>query len=725
MEGQITYICVYFTLSLMADPMKKLLLPSLLLMTIMSFTAEAMPSKEGDKTNPLLKVWNTPFETPPFDQIKVEHYVPAFKVAIERAKRNVEKITNSKSKPTFENTIVALETGSEELDRISNVFFNLNSAETSPELQAVAREVAPMLSDFSNDISLNSELFKRVKKVYEDKDKLHLNPEEKMLLEKTYKGFIRSGANLDEKSKLRYREITKKLSELTLKFEENLLAETNGYVLQITNEADLAGIPEGVREMAKGIAKSKDMEGWAFDLSMPSYVSFMKYAENRDLREKFYRAYNVRGYQKNQNNNEEILKDISNLRLEVANLLMYRSYANYVLEERMAQTPAKVNQLLNQLLEASLPAGQKEVAEVNAFAKESGANFDVQRWDWAFYSEKLKDKKYSVNDELIKPYFPLEKVREGVFMLVNKLYGITFKKNSAIPVYNKDVEAYEVFDKNGNFLSVLYMDYYPRATKSGGAWMTNFRSQCKKSGKDVRPVVSLVFNFTKPTETRPSLLNFGEVRTFLHEFGHGLHGMFANSTYSSLSGTSVYRDFVELPSQILENWGAEKEFLDLFAGHYQTGEKIPQELIDKIKASANFQAGYASLRQLSFGLLDMAWHSQVSPYYGDVADFERKATAETDILPAVNGTSISTAFAHIFSGGYAAGYYGYKWAEVLDADAFSLFKKNGIFDSKTAQSFRDNILSKGGTEHPMQLYVKFRGQEPSIDALLERSGLKK
>lgn len=674
--------------------------------------------------NPLLTNWSTPYQTPPFELFKPEHFVPAFKDIIERSKKQVDKIVASKDEPTFENTVVALERGGEELEKVANVFFNLNSAETSPELQAVAREVAPMLSDFSNDINLNAGLFAKVKKVYDNRSRLKLTPEQGMLLEKTFKGFVRSGANLDSKSKERYREITKQLSELSLQFEENLLAETNGFVLNITNEADLAGIPESIREMAKSIAQSKNMEGWAFDLSMPSFVSFMKYAENRDLREKLFRAYNMRGFQKNKYDNQEILIKTANLRLEEAKLLGYNTYADFVLEERMAQSPAKVNGLLTQLLNASVPAGKKEVEEVTAFAKESGANFEIQRWDWAFYSEKLKDKKYSVNDELIRPYFPLEKVREGVFALVNKLYGITFKSNASIPVYNKDVEAYEVFDKDGKFLSVLFMDYFPRASKSGGAWMTNYRSQFKENGKDVRPVVSLVFNFTKPTETRPALLNFNELETFLHEFGHGLHGMFANSTYSSLSGTNVYRDFVELPSQIMENWAVEKEFLDMFAGHYQTGEKIPQELVNKIKESANFQAGYVSLRQLSFGLLDMAWHSQASAYNGSVVDFERAATKATDILPAVDGTAISPAFAHIFSGGYAAGYYGYKWAEVLDADAYSLFKKKGIFDVKTAQSFRENILSKGGTEHPMKLYIKFRGQEPSIDALLERSGLK-
>lgn len=682
-------------------------------------------TKGKDKVaNPLLATWNTPFQTPPFEQFKPEHYVPAFKEIIATAKKQVDDIVASKAAPTFENTIVALEHSGEDLERVANVFFNLNSAETNEQLQAVAREVAPLLSDFSNDINLNPALFAKVKAVYDRRSSLKLDDEQQMLLEKTYKGFVRSGANLDEKGKERFRQISKELSDLSLQFDENLLAETNGFVLHIPSEADLAGIPEGVREMAKGIAQSKNLDGWAFDLSMPSYMAFMKYADNRELREKLFRAYGSRGFQDNKYNNQEIVAKTVNLRLEMVKLLGYNTYADYVLEERMAQSADKVNGLLNQLLKASQPAGKKEVDEVTAFAKESGASFELQRWDWSYYSEKLKDKKYSVNDELVKPYFQLEKVRDGVLSLAGKLYGISFKKNASIPVYNKDVEAYEVYDKDGKFLSVLYMDYYPRAGKNGGAWMTNYRSQYNDGKKDVRPVVSLVFNFNKPTESRPSLLTFGELETFLHEFGHGLHGMFANGKYASLSGTSVYRDFVELPSQIMENWAVEKEFLDMFAEHYQTGEKIPQDLINKIKQSANFQAGYASLRQLSFGLLDMAWHSQAAPFTGNMIDFERNATAATDVLPAVDGTAISPAFAHIFAGGYAAGYYGYKWAEVLDADAYSLFKKNGIFDTKTAQSFRDNVLSKGGTLHPMKLYVKFRGQEPTVDALLERSGLK-
>lgn len=674
--------------------------------------------------NPLLTPWSTPHQTPPFEQIKPEHYLPAFREIIEKTKQQVDDIVASEAAPTFENTVEALERSGEELEVLANLFFNLNSAETSPELQAVAREVAPLLSDFSNDINLNAGLFTKVKQVYECRNELNLTSEQEMLLVKSYKGFVRSGANLDDRSKERYREITKQLSELSLQFEEQLLAETNGYIMHITSLDELSGIPESVLEMARDIARSKDLEGWAFDLSMPSFLSFMKYAENRTLREKLFRAYNMRGFQNNANNNTEVLVKTVNLRFEMARLLGYDTYADFVLEERMAESPDRVGDLLKQLLEASLPAGMREVEEVATLAKESGAEFELQRWDWAFYSEKLKDQKFSVNDELIRPYFPLEKVREGVFELARRLYGITFKGNRSLPTYHTDVESYEVFDKDGKFLSVLYMDYFPRSSKSGGAWMTNYRSQFVKDGKDVRPVVSLVFNFTKPTENRPSLLSFNELETFLHEFGHGLHGMFASCTYASLSGTNVYRDFVELPSQIMENWAVQKEFLDIFAGHYESGEKIPQELINKIKESANFQAGYASLRQLSFGLLDMAWHTQVSTFDGNIVDFERKATQSTNILPPVDGTAISTAFAHIFSGGYAAGYYGYKWAEVLDADAFSLFQKNGIFDAKTAQLFRDEILSKGGTEHPMKLYLKFRGEEPSIDPLLKRSGLK-
>lgn len=676
-------------------------------------------------SNPLLATWSTPFHTPPFEQIKPEHYVPAFMEIIADAKIKIDEIVSSSAAPTFENTVVALEREGEELERVANVFFNLNSAETTEALQAVAREISPLLSDFSNDINLNPALFAKVKAVYDMRTSLSLDAEQQMLLEKAYKGFVRSGANLDEKSKDRYRQISKELSDLSLQFDENLLAETNNFVLQITNEDELAGIPEGVREMARGAAQTRNIDGWAFDLSMPSYIAFMKYADSRSLRETLFRAYGSRGFQNNKYNNEEIVVKTANLRLEMVSLLGYSSYADFVLEERMAQNAGKVTVLFNQLLKESQPAGKLEVDEVAAFAQECGVNFDLQRWDWSYYSEKLKDSRYSVNDELIRPYFQLDKVRDGVFTLATKLYGITFKANGDIPVYNKDVETYEVYDNDGKFLSVLYMDYYPRSGKNGGAWMTSYRSQYKIGDKDVRPIVSLVFNFTKPTESRPSLLNFGELETFLHEFGHGLHGMLANGKYASLSGTNVYRDFVELPSQIMENWAVEKEFLDLFADHYQTGEKIPTDLIEKIKQSSNFQAGYVSLRQLSFGLLDMAWHSQTAPLEGKMIDFERAATAAIDILPPVDGTAISSAFSHVFAGGYAAGYYGYKWAEVLDADAYSLFKKNGIFDTKTAQSFRDNILSKGGTEHPMKLYVRFRGQEPTVDALLERSGLKR
>lgn len=679
---------------------------------------------ESIMENPLLIDWATPFQVPPFELIKPEHFVPAFKELIASAIRQVDEIVKCSEKPSFENTIVALEFCSEELERVANIFFNLNSAETNDQLQAAAREIAPLLSDFSNDINLNPELFAKVKAVYDSRKDLPLDDEQLMLLEKTYKSFVRSGANLDDSGKERFRAISKELSDLSLQFEENVLAENNSYVLHITNEDDLAGIPQGVREMAQGVAKQKDLQGWAFDLSMPSYMAFMKYADRRELREQFFRAYGSRGFKDNKSCNNGIVIRTVNLRLEMAQLLGYSTYADYVLEERMAQNASRVSGLLNQLLDASRPAGLRELNEVQAFAKEYGADYQLERWDWSYFSEKLKDKKYSVNDEAIRPFFPLEKVRDGVFSLATKLYGISFKRNLDVPIYHPDVEAYEVYDRDGSMLAVLFMDYFPRGGKNGGAWMTNYRSQYRNGDVNIRPIVSLVFNFNKPTESRPSLLNFTELETFLHEFGHGLHGIFADGRYASLSGTSVYRDFVELPSQIMENWAVEKEFLDSFAGHYETGEKISLDLIKKIKDSSNFQAGYYSLRQLSFGMLDMSWHSLPSAFDGDVAAFERSATSATDVLPPVDGTAISPAFAHIFAGGYAAGYYGYKWAEVLDADAYSLFKKNGIFDAQTAASFRANILSKGGTKHPMDLYVKFRGQEPSVDALLERSGLK-
>ena len=682
-------------------------------------------NQEKQIDNPLLAEFNTPFQTPPFDKIKHEHYVPAIDSAIAEAKGEIDRIINNSEAPTFENTIAALDASGRRLSMVSNILFNLNGAETDTALQRIVREVSPKLTDFSNDVNLNPQLFERVKLVWSKRDSLKLTPEQQTLLESSYKGFVRSGANLNDEDKEKFRAISKELADLSLQFSENYLAETNSYTLNIKDEKDLAGLPQSLIDAAALTAKEKGMEGWVITLDYPMYGPFMKYSENRELRKQLYTASASRCFKGNDSDNQEIAKKIANLRLQRANILGFSNYANFVLEERMAKSSDNVNKFLQQLVDASIPATKLEVEELKKFAAEQGFKGNIERWDWSFYTEKLKMSKYSYNEEDVKPYFQLEKVIDGVFMLTNKLYGLTYKPNVNIPVYHPDVKAYEVYDESGKLISILYLDFFPRAGKSGGAWMTSFRSQYKEAGVDVRPFVSIVTNFTKPTEKDPSLLTFDEFTTFLHEFGHALHGMLTECTYSSVSGTSVYRDFVELPSQILENWATQKEYLDLFAVHFKTGEKMPQELIQKIIDSQNFQAGYFSLRQLGFGILDMNWHSIEKPVTVSVDEFEKKSIGKFDVLPSVNGTNMSVGFGHIFEGGYAAGYYSYKWAEVLDADAFEVFKQRGIFDKETAKSFRDNILSKGGSEHPMELYKRFRGQEPTIDALLIRSGLKK
>ncbi len=678
----------------------------------------------NNNTNPLLGDYKTPYQTPPFGQIKHEHYIPAVDSAISLARAEVDEIINSTDEPTFENTIVEMDKGGKKLSDITNILFNLNSCETDSTLQKIVREVAPKLTDFSNDINLNPKLFEKVKRVYEKNDTLNLSAEQKTLLDKTYKGFVRNGANLSESQKERYRVITRDLSDLSLQFDENLLAESNAYQLHITNADDLAGLPQSLIDAAAMVAKDKGKDGWMITLDIPMYLPFMKYSEKRELREQLFKAYNSKCFKGNERDNQNIIKRIVELRLEQAKLLGYENFSTFVLEERMAESSEKVNKFLKQLEDASIPAARRELEEVTAFAKKLGFTDKLQKWDWSYFTEKLKNQKYSYSEEELKPYFRLENVREGIFKLANMLYGLNFTLNKKISVYHPDVLAYEVTDESKKFIGVLYLDFFPREGKNGGAWMTSFRSQYKTDGQDVRPLISIVTNFTKPTDKDPSLLTFNEFSTFLHEFGHALHGLLSDVTYNSLSGTSVYRDFVELPSQIMENWAVEKNFLDLFAVHYQTGEKIPQELVDKIINSRNFLAGYASIRQLGFGILDMAWHSMNDPFTGNVNDFEKNQLKALDILPEVKGTNISTSFSHIFAGGYAAGYYSYKWAEVLDADAFSLFKEKGIFDKETANSFRTNILSKGGSEHPMILYKRFRGQEPTIDALLVRSGLK-
>ena len=694
------------------------------LLFILSMTSCNM-NKKIKQTNPLLAEWETPHETPPFPEIKHEHFIPAIDAALTEARSEVDAIIKSSDKPNFKNVIVALEVAGQKLERVASVLFNLNSSDTNDTIQSIAREVSPKLSEFSNYVSLNDTLFRKVKEVYQQKVQFNLSTEEKQLLEKKYLGFVRSGANLEGDAKIRYAEITTELSKLTLKFGENVLAETNAYQLVISDEKNLAGIPEAERESAAQAAKQKGKEGWLFNLQGPSYGAFMKYADNRILREQMYRAYTSRGFQKNDKNNEQIIRNIVNLRLEESKLLGYNNFAEYVLAERMAEKPQKVTDFLNQLHEASRLPAEKELKEVEVLAKNLGFKGKLQRWDWSYYSEKLKNDNYQFDEQQVKPYFQLEKVREGVFELANHLYGLTFKVNKYIPVYHPDVTAYDVFDQDGSFLSVLYLDFFPREGKNGGAWMNDLRPESKVNGKLIRPLITIVTNFTKPTETKPSLLTFYEVSTFLHEFGHALHGMLAQSIYPSLSGTNVYRDFVELPSQIMQNWCIQKEWLNLFATHYQTGEKIPDELVKKLIDAENFQAGYLNERQLSFGMNDMAWHSITEPMNGNIIEFEQKAIAPTELFEPVKGSCLSTSFSHIFAGGYAAGYYGYKWAEVLDADAFSVFKKNGIFDKATAQSFRKNILEKGGTEHPMKLYIAFRGQAPSLEPLLERSGLKK
>lgn len=678
---------------------------------------------QGEASNPLLKPFQGIHETAPFNLVKIEHYLPAFDAAIEEAKSEVQKIIDNPATPDFTNTIVPLDLAGEKLERIKAVFFNLNSAETCDEMQEIAQEIAPKLSDFGNDISLNEQLFARIKSVHDQQENLVLNPEENTLLEKTYRRFVRSGANLNEADKAKYREITRELSQLGLKYQQNVLAETNAYELLITDEKDLSGLPESIVEMAAQTAQSKNKEGWLFNLQYPSYVPFLKYADNRSLREQLLKASGSRANHGNETDNKANIKRIVELRLEKAKLLGFKTHAEYKLQERMAETPEKVAQFLDELHLASKPFAEREFAEVGEFALKSGFAGPIQRWDWAYYSEKLKLEKYNFTDEEVKPYLQLEKVIDGVFSLAGKLYGLQLKENKNIEVYHPEVNAYEVFDRNDQFVAVLYLDFFPREGKRSGAWMTDYRTQSNVNGHSIRPHISLVTNFNKPTETSPSLLTFDEVTTFLHEFGHGLHGMLSQCQFPGTSGTNVYWDFVELPSQIHENWAYEKEWLDEFAVHYQTGEKMPEELIQKIQKAQNFQAAYMMERQLSFAMLDMAYHHREIPVEGDLGAFELNAIASTDLFEPVEGNLQSTSFSHIFSGGYDAGYYSYKWAEVLDADAFSVFQENGIFDTETANSFRENILERGGSEHPMVLYKAFRGQEPTVTALLKRNGL--
>ncbi len=675
--------------------------------------------------NPFLEEYTTPYQTPPFDKIKTEHYEPAILEGMKQQDAEIEAIISNPEPPTFQNTVVTLERSGELLDRVVEVFFNLLEAEANDEMHELAQKLSPLLSEHSNRISLNESLFSRIKSVY-NHEYSSLTGEDKMLLQKTYDGFVRNGANLVGEARDKYKALSTELSQLTVRFAQNHLKETNRFLKVVTDSSLLEGLPESALEAAAQTAKEKGVEGWAFTLHAPSYIPLMTYCANRELRKEVYMAYQTQCSHDNEYNNEEIVKRIVNIRMEIAQLMDYKTYADYVLQKRMAENSGNVYKLLNQLLEAYTPAALKEREEVQALASRTeGVDFDLMPWDWAYYSEKLKNEKYNLNAEILRPYFELSKVKEGIFGLATRLYGITFKENKHIPVYHPDVDAYEVFDKDGCFLAVLYTDFHPRETKQSGAWMTSFKGQWKENGTDNRPHVTITMNFTKPTASKPALLTLDEVETFLHEFGHSLHGMFADGTYASMSGTSVYRDFVELPSQIMENFAIEKEFLHTFARHYQTGELLPDEYIERIVDASNFNAAYACLRQVSFGLLDMAWYSRDMEFTGDVKQYEKESWKKAQVLPPVEEACMSVQFSHIMDGGYSAGYYSYKWAEVLDADAFSVFKEKGIFNTEVAESFRKNILSKGGTEHPMTLYKRFRGQEPTIDALLKRNGIKK
>jgi peptidyl-dipeptidase Dcp len=677
----------------------------------------------GITNNPLLEEWKTPYATPPFDRIETKHFKQAVEEAILSANSEVNTISEDIDTPTFDNTIVALERAGETLGKITSILFNLNSAETNKELQSDIQEISPLLTRFSNDITLNEKLFIRIHFLFEKKETSGFNTEQKILLERKYRSFVLGGAGLSGTARERFRAISEELATLSLKFDENVLEETNSFELHITDKDDLEGLPESLVQAAEKEASGRDKKGWVFTLHYPSYVPFMQYSCKRNLREKMLKAYSKRGYNGNEFDNSENVIKMANLRLELAKVLGFSSFAEMVLGDRMADSVEKVEVFLDELYAASRPAAFRDLETVELFARENGLSDKLRRWDWAFYSEKLKKKLYDIDDEVLKPYFSLDKVESAIFRLASELYEIKFTPNNSIPLYHPEVKTFEVFDKDDSFLAILYLDYHPRPGKSGGAWMTSYRDQKNENGFDTRPFISIVTNFTRQSDTQPSLLTFNELTTFLHEFGHALHGMLTRCTYESLSGTSVSRDFVELPSQFMENFAFEKDWLDKWTSHYETGEKLPDDLVDKIKEASTFNEGYACYRQLSFGFLDMAWHSTTKPVLQSISEFEKAAMARTELFPEVEGVNMSASFGHIFGGGYAAGYYGYKWAEVLDADAFSYFQETGIFNKKTAESFRKNILEKGGKEKPHELYLKFRGKEPSIEALLKRSGL--
>lgn len=687
--------------------------------------------EKENRENPFFVSYNTPHDTVPFNRIKTSDYEEAFMEGIRRDNEEIDKIINDPEPPTFDNTLARVDLTKGEhyydlLDRVSSVFSCMLSAETNDELDALAQKISPILTEHSNDVSLNPKLFARIKAVYDNPDR-ELTAEEQMLLEKSYDGFVRSGALLDQEGKDKLRKLTEEASILSLQFSQNLLKENKAYTLHIVDEKQLDGLPDTAKEAAAHTAKENGKDGWLFTLDYPSYSPFMTYSTQRELRKQMYMARNTVCTHDNTENNVEICKRLINLRREIAQLLGYETYADYVLKHRMASNIGNVYELLDNLIDAYKPTAINELKEIEAKAKAmEGDEFQLMPWDFGFYSHKLQLEKYNLDAEMLRPYFQLDKVIDGIFGLANKLYGITFKENTDIQVYHPDVKAYEVFDKDGSYLAVFYADFYPRKGKQGGAWMTEFKGQwITRKGENSRPHVSVVMNLTKPTEKKPALLTLSEVETFLHEFGHSLHGMFANTRFESLSGTNVWWDFVELPSQFMENYAIEKDFLRTFAFHYQTGEPIPDDIIDRIHKSRNYLAGYNCLRQVSFGLLDMAYYTKKDAFTDEILPFEKKAWEKAIVSPQLQDTCMTVQFSHIMAGGYAAGYYSYKWAEVLDADAFSMFKENGIFNQDAAQSFRDNILSRGGTEHPMTLYTRFRGRKPTIDALLKRNGIKK
>lgn len=686
----------------------------------MTIVSTAVPSL-GQSSNPLLEPWNTPYQTPPFNQIRNEHYAPAMRAAIKEAEAAINNIAKQKDAATFDNTIVALQTAGQNLDRISGMLFNLNECNTDSAMQQIVMELTPELTRHMNSVSMNEQLFARVKTVYEQREQLDLTTEQRTLLEETYRSFVRNGVNLSGKDKKTFAKNSERLAELSQKMNQNVLADNNNYILHITKKRDLNGLPENAIAAARQEATERNMEGWVFTLAQPSYVPFITYADNRSLREKIWRAYNSRGNRGNENDNNEIIREMTYLRYQQAQLLGYANYSEYVLSNNMCQTPVQLSKFFDQLLDASMPYAIQDLKDVSNYACRNGAKLPLERWDFPYWSEKMKQEKYDFDEEVLRPYFQLENVRQGIFELYGRLYGLTFKEAHDIDVYHPDVKAYEVFDGN-RFMAILYLDMYPRASKRSGAWMTEFRDQSNIGGNEVRPLIQVVCNFSKPVDGQPALLSFSEVETFMHEFGHAIHGMLSDCTYPSISGTSVKRDFVELPSQLMENWCYEPEFLNTFARHYQTGATIPLDYIRKIRSAEKYLAGWLCIRQLSLGLADFGFHTITKPIEGPIENFERQHMKE--LLPAVPGANTSTAFTHIFAGGYASGYYGYKWAEVLDADVFARFKKDGIFNETTAKSFREEILSKGGTEHPSVLFRNFMGRDPKIDALLERCGFK-